>query len=377
MANLNEMAVSLLPVLYKLSSKGKTQSWSIWTQDSTIWTKWGQIDGKHQTTSEEIKEGKNIGKANATTPEQQAEAEALSQWQGKLKKGYVADLKSARAGEVDSVIEGGIFPMLAEKFGDHAEKIKYPAYLQAKYDGERMIGDTRGNNTPTLWSRTRKQIIGLPHIAFALELLDTPLVFDGEAYNHDYKNKFEELVSFINQKKTPKEGYEVVEYHIFDLAIPNMPFSERLAKLQEVLTDCPSQLKLAPTILVNSEDEAILAFEEFLEMGYEGAIIRNADALYVNKRTTNLQKMKKFDDSEFIVVGVEEGKGKLAGHAIFVCKCEAGTFNVKMRGKTSELKKYWENPASAIGRELTVKYQKLTKYGFPRFPIAWRFKDSP
>jgi hypothetical protein len=38
------------------------------------------VDGAIQEGREAIKAGKNIGRTNATTPEQQAEAEAQSQW---------------------------------------------------------------------------------------------------------------------------------------------------------------------------------------------------------------------------------------------------------------------------------------------------------
>jgi len=69
-----------------------------------------------------------------------------------------------------------------------------------------------------------------------------------------------------------------------------------------------------------------------------------------------------------------QGRGKLAGHAIFVCKAKGGLFRAKMRGPLEDLKVFWERPEKAIGRELTVKYQGLSKYGIPRFPVAWRFK---
>ena len=54
-----------------------------------------------------IREGKNAGKKNATTPVEQAMAEARSQW-GK-KKGYVEKITQAQDGHVDEeTIEGGI-----------------------------------------------------------------------------------------------------------------------------------------------------------------------------------------------------------------------------------------------------------------------------
>jgi DNA ligase-1 len=105
---------------------------------------------------------------------------------------------------------------------------------------------------------------------------------------------------------------------------------------------------------------------------------RNVDGYYVNKRSTDLLKIKQFMDEEFRVVNVEEGRGKLAGHGIFVCKTETGEeFRAKMMGDTSELKKYWDQPKLAVGRFLTVKFQGYTKKNnVPRFPVAMRFRDE-
>ena len=90
--------------------------------------------------------------------------EAQAQWERKLKRGYVQDLKSAQAGHVDAAITGGIFPMLAHTYRDHAAKIVYPAYAQPKLDGHRCIAMPSG-----LWSRTRKPIVSVPHINAALK----------------------------------------------------------------------------------------------------------------------------------------------------------------------------------------------------------------
>ena len=120
------------------------------------------------------------------------------------------------------------------------------------------------------------------------------------------------------------------------------------------------------------------AFKAFRKEGYEGAIVRNADGLYVNKRSFDLQKVKEFDDAEFKVVGVVEGRGALAGHGIFVCVTKDGTkFEAKMSGAQAELKKFHQNPELALGKWLTVQFQGYTnKAGVPRFPVALRLRED-
>lgn len=368
------MTVQWLPKLFKKTSTGVDQYWQIGTEGNRICTHWGQVGGTEQMTQDTVESGKNIGKKNETTPVVQAQLEAQATWEKKLKKGYVKDLAAAQAGEIDECIEGGVFPMLAHKFSEQGHKIKYPCFAQPKFDGHRCIAVIRDGKA-TLWTRTRKPITGLPHIVEALEKLrpQRDAVYDGELYSHEYRKDFEKLSHFI-RSETPEPGHEIVQYHIYDAAMNDKPFKERYRYVRGL---GKGVLVSVETISVGDEDELMLAFERFLEQGYEGAMARNADGLYVNKRSYDLQKIKQFDDGEFKVIGVEEGRGKLKGHAVFVCEYEGRPFNAKMKGRLEDLKQYWEAPDLALGRMLTVKFQGYTKKNnVPRFPVALRFRED-
>jgi len=319
---------------------GAIQTWAIETQGSTIKTHWGQVGGAIQDTAETIKEGKNVGKANATTPVQQAEAEAKSTWELKKKKGYVEDMTHAVAGKVDAIIEGGIFPMLAHTIEKRGKDLKYPCFVQPKLDGHRCIAICK-NGKVTLWSRSRKPITGVPHIIKALEsiggFVGENFILDGELYNHDYRFNFEELTHFIRQQK-PIAGHEVVQYHIYDLPI-HEDYEERLKILKNFFFNVPphreTPLRFVETNDVVNEKEMMCNYDNFIEKGYEGAILRNAKGLYKNKRSSDLLKVKQFQDEEFEVIEVVEGKGKLVGHGIFICRCISpespeGKFKTKM-----------------------------------------------
>ena len=374
--------------LYKKTSLGVPQSWRISVEGSTIKTEWGLVGGAIQETSDTIKEGKNIGKANATTPERQAMREARSQWEGKKKKGYVESMTDAMIGKVDAIIEGGIFPMLAhtieKRRGSPGGKdLKYPAYVQPKLDGHRCIAICK-NGKVTLWSRSRKPITSVPHIVHALEniggLAGENFILDGELYNHDYKDNFEELTHFIRQQK-PIAGHEDVQYHIYDLPLQE-DYKDRLLKLKNFFFNVPlphlTPLRFVATIDVINEKEMMCNYDNFVENGYEGAIVRNAMGLYKNKRSSDLLKVKRFQDAEFKVVDVIEGKGKLVGHGIFICATEKGenNFKAKLVGELDNLKQYWTNPKLALGRKLTVQFQGYSRYGIPRFPVGLRFREE-
>ncbi|CAM6004807.1 unnamed protein product [Sphagnum balticum] len=344
-----------------------------------IETCYGQVGtDSPQVTEDIIEHGKNVGKKNETTPLEQAQSEALAKWEKQKKKGYVETKEVAEKGETDDLIEGGIVPMLAHKFSEQGHKIKYPAYVQPKLDGIRCIAILKDGKC-TLWSRTRKPINSVPHIVEAIEKgfpPGTEIILDGELYNHEYKSNFEKIVSLVRQEE-PDPEHQLVQYHIYDIVNAD-PFKSRATKLRYMKSSWfDGSIVKVDTILVDDEQTSIEYFDQWRQEGYEGAMIRNANGLYVNKRSYDLQKIKEMEDSEFLVVGIQEGRGKLAGHVgAFVCKTSSGEeFAVKMSGNTEELKKYFENPSLWENKILTVQYQSLTAYGIPRFPVGLRFRD--
>lgn len=364
------------PTLYKKSNAGEIWQWTMCVDRNQILTRWGRLGKTVRETHEVIKSGKNTGRANATTSKQQALAEAQSRWEKNLKKGYVETQIDANKGKVHSVIQGGIFPMLAHRYDEHGDKIGWPAYAQPKLDGHRCLAVIR-NGKCTLWSRTRKPIVSVPHIVDAVEALGIKnAILDGELYNHDYREKFEKLTSLIRPEQA-KDGHGVVQYHVYDLAGPGT-FAERAEIVRKLLKGRKGPLVYVETKKVLNEDALMAAFEAFRKEGYEGAIVRNAAGSYAHKRSFDLQKVKEFDDAEFKVVRVVEGRGLMAGHGIFVCVTKDGAeFEAKMVGALKELKKFHEHPKLAIGKWLTVQFQGYTnKAGVPRFPVALRFRKD-
>lgn len=373
-----------LPTLFKKTSTGAIQKWTIGVLDSTIITVYGQVDGKEQRTEDVIREGKNIGKTNETTPHEQALSEAHSKWEKQVKKGYVPDIDRARDGETD--VEGGYGAMLAHKFSEQGHKIKYPVFVQPKLDGIRCLAII-DEGVCTLWSRTRKPILSMPHIVKELEDVYSTGYhrIDGELYNHSYKANFEHIVSLVRQEE-PDPNHTDVEYHVYDKAMDDgRGFAGRFEDLRLDL-HCYEKAKallkhivLVETCLAKDEDDMLDMFQHFRSKGYEGAMARNAEGAYMGKRSYDLQKIKEFDDAEFPIIGVEEGRGKLQGHAAaFICVTPTGErFKAKMRGDTSLLKAYFEDHSLWSNKILTVKYQGLTgKNGVPRFPVGERFRDD-
>ena len=373
--------------LFKKTSTGKIQEWRVWVVNNTIHSESGKLGGKMIKSEDVIKVGKNIGKANETSPEEQAELEAESKWIAKKKKGYVETIDDAENDKVSSVVKGGFLPMLAHSFEKRGKDIKFPCAAQPKLDGIRATSNEKGR----IWSRTRKEIISVPHITSEILLNDIDSSFemlDGELYNHDLKDDFEKITKVVSQKKKPSKDHKIVQYHVYDIP-SEKPFKERMEDLQKLkmklLNSLGSEgfIRIVDTVICNNREELDKYMNECLEEGYEGVMVRNLnDEGYDYKRSKNLQKMKEFEDAEFKIVDVEEGRGKLSGHAgSFVCFVdndgEEVRFNAKLTGKISELKKYLVNKEEYIGKSLTVQFQGYTtKNKVPRFPVALRIREE-
>ena len=377
--------------LYKKTSTGKIQEWGIFTEKNKIITIQGQKSGKKQRYEETIKEGKNIGKSNETTPEQQAQVEAQSRWDKKHNKDYHLTIEECNT-TVKIANRGGYLPMLAQSYKKHAERhLKYPCYIQPKLDGLRCIA-TKDKRDVQLWFRSGKEIITMGHIAKELNLImKEGGIFDGELYIHG--EDFNSFTGAIRANKNLNpEITKKIQYHIYDFPRIGLfkeatPYKFRLDKFSTLQINDP--IVLIDTIVVSDFEIAIEYYKEFIDEGYEGIMFRNINMPYEQKRSYNLLKYKEFIDDEFTIIGAEEGKGILAGHVgSFVCKIEAnrvlkdvgdkevkfgnidGQVKAKMKGKQEYLKHLFENPKEYLGKPLTIRYQNLSLIGIPRFPIA-------
>ncbi len=385
------------PTLYQKTNTGAIQQWTICVDNAetdvfskdykgehwaVITTEHGQVGGKLQTTSDTLKVGKNPGKANATSPYEQAFKEAEAKWTKQKKKGYVESKEKAEAGEVDeAVIKGGVEPMLApsDVYPHYGKDIKFPCFTQPKFDGNRCIAIVK-NGKCTLWTRSRKAINSVPHIVKAIERAcpEGDFIFDGELYNHNYRDNFEDLMSLI-RVPSPRDGHEVIEYHVYDLPSKKAGFAERheeLSKLLDRFAWDDSPIRRVRTLVANNKAEIFAQHEQNLDEEYEGTMVRNDGPYEGGRRSRHLQKLKTWKDAEYKITGFEEGRGKDAGTVgAFVCITPEGKeFKARLKA-TYDRRRELFGRKDFIGKDLTVKYQNLTGDGIPRFPIGKAIRD--
>ena len=109
-----------------------------------------------------------------------------------------------------------------------------------------------------------------------------------------------------------------------------------------------------------------------LANGYEGSIVRTNDP-YANKRSHNLRKFKDFTDTEALIVGYEEGKGKRTGTlGKFLMQDDDGNQFGCPPGKGynyKDLAVMLENIHSYMGKRATFTYFERTQAGSYRHPL--------
>ena len=84
-----------LPILFTLDKNDKERMWKIWAEGNTVYRLQGLVQGKKITYDRTFK-GKNVGKKNETSPEEQAKQEAESKWTSQLDKGYFPKCKEGK-----------------------------------------------------------------------------------------------------------------------------------------------------------------------------------------------------------------------------------------------------------------------------------------
>ena len=138
-----------IETIYKKDTKGKLRLLNVSTDGSTLIQEAGLIDGK-LTVHTSMCTGKNIGKSNETTDEQQAELQAAALLVKKLKEGYFKTQEEA-------LNHVNVMPMLAVTID--ISTLTFPVMVQPKLDGIRCVGTNKSK-----LSRKNRELDNLDHI---------------------------------------------------------------------------------------------------------------------------------------------------------------------------------------------------------------------
>ena len=361
--------------LYGVARTGKVKQWSskvIEHNDltATIIVNSGYVGGKIREIPKLIKKGKNLGRSNETTPFQQAVSEAQSKWNSKRDENYEPVQM-----DPNNYTPRLMLPMLAKK--PRKGKIIFPARMQPKLNGvcnlaePPMVPPYFSPNYDIIQHHSRGGHLfnTLNHFNEWIKSLNAPAPLHGELYKHGWS--LQKIRSYTQKIKPDQEN---LEYWVYDIAWIGPTYDERLEWMQEHISilGSDSPIKLTPTVSVNSYEEAKTQHDKWVEMGFEGGMLKNKNGIYMFQYNSNdIEKVKDFEDEEFEIVGGKEGTGTDTGCIIYRCKTDEGKeFDARPRGTVEDRQQMFRDLPNDIGKKLTVRFAEWSDDMIPQQPVG-------
>lgn len=287
-------------------------------------------------------------------------------------------------------------PLLAHKYAEATKRLTWPCIMQPKLNGVRALWQAgRGffSRDEIPWHPAK-----LAHIDIHLRTLfsSEDLILDGELYVHGWSLQRINSAVAVNSKY-PTDETPAIQYHVFDVADPSLPFLHRYKPVLTTLKSAANpSICHVPTYTANSPSVGDEIYARVCALGYEGAMYRLGDCPYTrpkqvgadgkflsdqDNRAWHLLKRKDWQDAEFRVVGVVEGRTTDKGGkyreslgAFTLLASNGETFNAAPAFTDGERKFFYDNPP--IGKLATVRYLVLSDDGIPLNPRVLTIRES-
>lgn len=381
-------------VLISRDSKGKIRQvnisckWNNILKAFVIERETGQYKGK--LTKQPIIEIKK-GKVKRTT-EEQAQLEFNSHIKKYKDKGYksisefgyssINDFDPNKVFPNEVVDQAGVVkPMLCKVFDPSDNKNKNKNwYISRKLDGVRCILYYKDGQVKTSSRGGQNYDIAATFIRldpFINQLFEANpnLKLDGELYRHGWTLN---VVSGLCRLETLDTKHNELIFNCYDIVDETLSFSKRLNILNDLKSKKPidSKLEIVDHYLITL-DKIDEYHDIFVSEGFEGAVIRDANEVYKpGGRDRRMQKIKKFVDNEYEIVGLVEGLRE--EDMCFLMKTKEGyEFKAKPIGTREDKQHYRENISKMIGCMATVKHFGMTntEQPVPNLPVWKALRD--
>ena len=383
--------------LYSRNKKGKPLVWWIESDDTVnanghieINMFYGQVDGKIQKKQRLTKSGKNLGKANATTIQEQAKLDISYLYKAQRDKDYFESIDDYALSKK---------AMLASVLQDHWKKIKLQDdgntfvdeyYFQPKLNGIRCMIEKVSNTEVIFLSRENLVFTYFKDIANAVLKLDMPIGarLDGELFNKSLK--FEHICSVVNSETEryvidPDTGAQLcnetdIQIHVYDYIKddPNKTFKERLKDRDDMFGEDFTSLYIKK---VHTEEVVSLSdledkYNAAIVDKDEGGMVRAAIGTYeYSYRSLFLFKYKKMKTGEFKITDIIEAENE-PGKPIFVVTVGTNSCNVAIEGDKASNAIYLTDKYEYIGKWLSIRYQEKTRHGNLSFPVGEYIREG-
>ena len=253
------------------------------------------------------------------------------------------------------------------------DKIKFPAYVQLKMDGMRFNAIVK-NGGCEFRSRNGKEIQLLGNleeefikladgesVVFDGELLvsDKGVILDRQTGNGILNKANKGTISIDEARKVHATIWDIIPYADFVAGKGTHSYQTRFSVLESL--SMPKKISIVQSWVVENYDTAKALFEEFLQRGEEGIILKDMNGVWEDKRSKGQIKFKGEMECDLKIVGIEEGTGKYAGMlGAILCESADGVIKVSVgSGFTDEQRKTYGK--EIIDKIAAIKYNMRIK----------------
>ncbi len=277
----------------------------------------------------------------------------------------------ANATLVNKVWGKGFIPKfdvaLANKYEPKLVDFNDTWFSSRKLDGLRCICKIDEEGIPTFYSRKGKVFLTLGTLGDNVIISGLKdIVLDGELCIMN--GELEDFVAI--SKEYNKKNHTIVnpKFFIFD-ALSHEEFgngsSNRSLRLRlGELKIIPKGFEVLEQSIVESDKEVAEQLDKAIERGQEGLILRR-NCRYKGKRSNDILKVKSFQDAEYEVISATNGKMRFFENGKDVSRETLSKVTIIHKGEEvdvgsgfskDERAHFYANPASIIGKIITVQY---------------------
>ncbi len=401
-----------MTTLYKRNAQGKPLSWSAHQYDKFITISYGLVGGTQHSETIEVT-SKKVNELNSRINTKRKEGyKELSELKDNNASNLITNVTDDNLSALKNYLElylpkysttseGFVLPMLAKVLDDNKPFEKYGMFMgQYKINGLRCIIGAKSNPMDmfkttylTYHSRTGEdwtaKMSWMDEII--IQKLDKDLIdamieegvcLDGELYLPGYS--VNDINSFV--KNTNLKQHYLLQYWCYDLCYENMTATHRMhlkakwcskaywvnIKTKEEHLNNKNLFVLLNNYLISNYDEAITARNNYIDLGFEGLIIRNPNSEYqFGKRNQAMFKFKKIDDGKFVIVDIKS-EHKRKDLPLFVLRNDINEelFECSINKPQDVQRKILVNKEKYVGKYMFVEYRERS--GIAQVPFHAR-----
>lgn len=378
---------------YKRNAQGKPIFWEISDSTNKIVVTYGLVGKLGHTT--EIRTNRQLNEEikSQITAKQKEGYKALSDLYDNAPNYFKNDKDlinylNTYLPKDNTHADGTFIPMLCKTLEDNKPFTKSEYFGEYKIDGERCLITAYKDNglfdNIYLKYHSRHGIDWTDKLSYLDEFLipiipnyflnmmiEEGIALDGELYLPGYG--INEINSFIKNTELPQ--HYKLQFWCYDLAIDSMPAIDRYTTLETAFNTKVYDFQSKNGHLNNKErfillpsfnnihciEDAIRQRDYFIDLGFEGLIIRDtkADYQFGGKRNNSMLKFKRIEDGKFLIVDIVPEGIKRKNLPKFICRNDINDelFECTINKKQDVQEEYLINKDKYIGKYMKVEYR--------------------